>query len=105
EMEAMSIVNESLQMVRLIVSFGREHHEFGRFRSQSELANDARVKVTVRQTRFSFGVDVATALGTGLVLGLGAWHVMEGQLSVGQLVVLMAYIAGVYQPLLTMTNS
>jgi ATP-binding cassette, subfamily B, bacterial len=105
EMEAMSILNESLQMVRLIVSFGREHHEFGRFRTQSELANDARVKVTVRQTRFSLGVDVATALGTGLVLGLGAWHVMQGQLSVGQLVVLMAYIAGVYQPLLTMTNS
>jgi ABC-type multidrug transport system fused ATPase/permease subunit len=105
EMEAMSIVNESLQMVRLINSFGRELHEYDRFRTQSELANKARVTVTVRQTRFSLGIDVATALGTGLVLGLGAWHVMQGQLSVGQLVVLMAYIAGVYGPLQAMTSS
>ena len=38
-------------------------------------------------------------LGTALVLGLGAWHVMQGKITVGELLVLMTYIASVYQPL------
>ena len=105
ELEAISIVNEALQMIRLIVTFGRERHEFGRFRTQSEIANEARLKVTVRQMLFSLGIDAATALGTALVLGLGAWHVIQGRLSTGQLVVLMSYIAAVYQPLQTITSS
>jgi len=33
------------------------------------------------------------------VLGLGAYHVMQGKLTVGQLLVVMSYIAAVYKPL------
>jgi ATP-binding cassette subfamily B protein/subfamily B ATP-binding cassette protein MsbA len=40
-----------------------------------------------------------TAAGTALVLGVGAWHVLQGQLTVGELLVVMGYIAAVYQPL------
>jgi ABC-type cobalamin/Fe3+-siderophores transport system ATPase subunit len=57
------------------------------------------VKLTVLQTLFSLGVSTATALGTGLVLGFGAYHVLKGKITVGELLVLMTYIASVYQPL------
>ena len=55
--------------------------------------------VTVRQTLFSLAVNTTTALGTALVLGFGAYHVLQGRLTVGQLLVVMAYIAMVYKPL------
>ena len=99
EGESLSIVHEAMSMLRVIVAFGREEHEYQRFRKQGERAVDARVKVTVRQTIFNLVVDTTTAAGTALVLGLGASHVISGQLSVGQLLVIMAYIAAVYQPL------
>ena len=99
ESESLSIVHEAMSMLRVIVAFGREPHEYQRFRKQGERAVDARVKVTVRQTIFNLVVDTTTAAGTALVLGLGASHVLSGQLSVGQLLVIMAYIAAVYQPL------
>ena len=99
EWQSLSIVHEAMAMLRVIVSFGREKHEYKRFRSQGEVAVDERVKLTLRQTLFSLGVTSATALGTGLVLGFGALHVIQGKITVGELLVLISYVAAVYQPL------
>jgi ATP-binding cassette subfamily B protein len=99
EWRSLSIVHESMAMLRVIVSFGRESHEHRRFREQGKVAVDERVKLTVSQSLYTLGVQTATAAGTSLVLGVGAWHVMEGTISLGELIVLMTYIASVYQPL------
>ena len=60
---------------------------------------DARIRLTVHQTLFSLGVATAIALGTAIVLGFGAYHVLEGYITLGELTVLIFYIAAVYQPL------
>jgi ATP-binding cassette subfamily B protein len=99
EWRSLSIVHESMAMLRVIVSFGREGHEHRRFREQGQVAVDERVRLTVSQSLYTLGVQTATAAGTSLVLGVGAWHVMNGTISLGELIVLMTYIASVYQPL------
>jgi ATP-binding cassette subfamily B protein len=99
EAESLSIVHEAMSMLRVIVAFGRESHELKKFRRQGEKTVAARVKLTLRQTIFSLVVNTATAAGTAAVLGLGAYHVMQGRLTIGQLLVIMAYIAAVYKPL------
>jgi ATP-binding cassette, subfamily B, bacterial len=99
EGETISIIHEALSMIRVIVAFGREGYEYRRFRDQGVRANDARVKLTVRQTMFSLAVNMTTAIGTALVLGYGAYHALQGRLSVGQLLVVMTYVAAVYKPL------
>jgi ATP-binding cassette subfamily B protein/subfamily B ATP-binding cassette protein MsbA len=55
--------------------------------------------LTVQQTLFSLAVNMTTAVGTALVLGYGAYHALQGRLSVGQLLVVMTYVAAVYKPL------
>jgi ABC-type multidrug transport system fused ATPase/permease subunit len=99
EGESLSIIHEAVSMIRVIVAFGREAYEHGRFRKQGEETVDARVNLTVRQTLFSLAVNTTTAAGTALVLGMGAYQVLQGSLTVGQLLVVMAYIASVYKPL------
>ncbi len=99
EGETMSIIHEALSMLRVIVAFAREGYEYRRFRDQGARAVDARVKLTVRQTLFSLAVNMTTAVGTALVLGYGAYHTLQGRLSVGQLLVVMTYVAAVYKPL------
>jgi ABC-type multidrug transport system fused ATPase/permease subunit len=103
EGESLAIIHESLSMMRVIVAFGREEHEFRRFRKQTTSAVAARVKVTIRQTIFSLVVNMITAVGSTLVLGLGAYHVIQGKLTVGQMLVVIAYIAAVYKPLETIS--
>src|SRR5829696_1300690 len=105
EWRSLSIVHEAMSMLRVIVSFGREQHEYGKFRQQGEEAVEQRIALTVRQTLFSLAVTSATAIGTSLVLGFGAWSVLRGDISVGQMLVLIAYIAAVYQPLEEISNS
>lgn len=103
EAESLSIIHEAMSMIRVIVAFGREDHEFSRFRNQGKHAIDARVKVTVRQTLFSLVVNMTTSSGTALVLAVGVKHALEGRLHVGSLLVAMSYIASVYKPLETLT--
>jgi ABC-type multidrug transport system fused ATPase/permease subunit len=99
EWRSLSIVFEAMSMLRVIVSFGRERYEHHRFVTQGQTAVDARVRLTVWQTMFGLGVTTATAAGTALVLGFGAWHVLQDKITLGQLTVLITYIAAVYQPL------
>jgi ATP-binding cassette, subfamily B, bacterial len=99
EWRSLSIVHEAMAMLRVIVSFGREDHEHRRFREQGQTAVDERVKLTVSQSLYTLWVQTATAAGTSLVLGVGAWHVIQGKITVGELIVLMTYIASVYKPL------
>jgi ATP-binding cassette subfamily B protein len=99
EWRSLSIVHEAMAMLRVIVSFGREDYEHRRFREQGQTAVDERVKLTVSQSLYTLWVQTATAAGTSVVLGVGAWHVIQGKISVGELIVLMTYIASVYKPL------
>jgi ATP-binding cassette, subfamily B, bacterial len=99
EWRSLSIVHEAMAMLRVIVSFGREDYEHQKFREQGQAAVDERVKLTVSQSLYTLGVQTATAAGSSLVLGFGAWHVMQGKLSIGELIVLLTYIVSVYQPL------
>jgi ABC-type multidrug transport system fused ATPase/permease subunit len=94
-----------MAMLRVIVAFGREDQEYRRFRTQGEETVDARVKLTVRQTVFNLAVSFITALGTAAVLGVGAHKVLNGDITGGQLLVVLAYVAGVYAPLEVLSSS
>ena len=105
EGETLSIIHEALAMLRVVAAFGREDHEHQRLRDQGERANAARINLTVRQTLFSFAVAMTTATGSGLVLGYGAYEVLQGRLTLGQLLVILTYIASVYGPLESLSST
>ena len=105
EWQSLSIVHESMAMLRVIVSFGREPYEYKRFRDQGEIAVDERVKLTVRQTLFTLLVSTITAAGHAAVFGYGFYLVLNGQLDIGKLIVLLAYVVAVYQPLEQISGS
>ncbi|HSQ28981.1 MAG TPA: ABC transporter ATP-binding protein [Gemmatimonadaceae bacterium] len=105
EGESLSIIHEAISMIRVILAFGREDHEFQKFRRQGQRAVDARVDVTVRQVAFSLMVNTATAGGTAAVLAFGAFKILNGTLTPGELLVVLAYVASLYKPLETITNT
>ena len=99
EGESLSIIHEAISMLRVIVAFGREKHEHRRFREQGERAVNARIRLTIRQTVFALAVNMITTVGSALVLGYGGWQALQGKLTVGDLLIVIAYIAAVYSPL------
>jgi ATP-binding cassette subfamily B protein/subfamily B ATP-binding cassette protein MsbA len=105
EGEALAIVHEAMTMMRVIVAFGRERLELGRFRRQGDEAVGARVNLTVQQALFSLAVATITGGGTALVLGIGFAKALNGTITIGQMLVLLSYISMVYQPLSTISTT
>ena len=105
EGESLGIVNETMGILRLTVGFNRQRREYLRFRHQGERATVARVHVTIAQMVFSLIITICTAGGTALVLFVGAHDVVARRLSVGELVVLVAYIGSIYSPLQNISST
>jgi ABC-type multidrug transport system fused ATPase/permease subunit len=59
----------------------------------------ARLSLTWQESLFSVAVSAVTLSGTALVLLVGGYHVLEGRLTVGTLLVVIAYLAAVYNPI------
>ena len=103
EADCLSVVHDAVCMLPVITAFQREDHELERFRRKTAQAIDARVDITVRQTLFSLAVTTTTAIGTAMVLGVGAYHAIQGRITAGELLVVLSYIAAVYKPLETIS--
>lgn len=96
---AMSVIQEVLGSVRLIKAFGQENREHERFVRRSSERMSLQVKLAIRQAVFNLLIGLTIAGGTAVVLYIGVQHVRAGLLTVGSLLVVMAYVAQMYQPL------
>ena len=89
---------ETLRSIAAIKSFARERHELGRFAHASRDTARARVRLTWQESLFSLAVTAVTLAGTAVILVAGGLHVRDGTLTVGELLVVIAYLARVYAP-------
>ena len=105
EGDALAIIHEAITMMRVIVAFGRERFEQQRYREQGEKAAVARIDITVRQALFSLLVAAIIGGGTALVMALGFSKALQGTITIGSLLVIIAYIGMVYQPMSTISNT
>jgi ATP-binding cassette, subfamily B, bacterial len=96
---AMSVIQEVLGSIRLIKAFGQESREHERFVRHSSLRMSGQVRLSMLQATFNVLVGLTISVGTAAALYIGVKHVRAGLLSVGSLLVVMTYIAQVYQPL------
>jgi len=90
---------ETFSAIRLVKSFAREPHEARRYAEAGGKTMDARIAVTWQQSVFAVVVSVVIVLGTALVLIVGGMHVMQGQMTIGSMLVVINYLGAVYGPL------
>ncbi|MGE4053655.1 MAG: ABC transporter ATP-binding protein [Vicinamibacterales bacterium] len=88
-----------LSAVAAVKSFVRERHELSEFIKAGDETMRARLTLTWQESLFSVAVTAVTLLGTALVLIVGGLHVLDGSLTVGSLLVVVAYLAAVYNPM------
>lgn len=92
-------LNESLGGVRVIQVFAREGAVEARFRALDRELRDAHV-ATVRNFSWFFpGVEFLPALGTGVLLVVGYYRVVDGPMSVGDLIAFWFYLGIFMEPL------
>jgi ATP-binding cassette subfamily B protein/subfamily B ATP-binding cassette protein MsbA len=96
---------EILSSVAAVKSFTRERHELARFSSVGDDTMAARLTLTWQESLFSVAVTAITLAGTALVLVVGGLHVLDGTLTLGSLLVVIAYLAAVYDPISAIAHS
>jgi ATP-binding cassette subfamily B protein/subfamily B ATP-binding cassette protein MsbA len=90
---------EILTSIAAVKSFTRERHELARFSRHGEDTMRARLSLTWQESLFSVAVTAITLAGTALILIVGGLHVLDGSLTLGSMLVVVAYLASVYDPL------
>ena len=104
ESDSIRVVQEALGAFRVVKAFGREIEEQRRFEERADIGVRMRVRLGVAEGAFGLLVNVTIALGTALVLYVGVRNVLDGVLSLGDLFVVLAYIAQFYAPLRTISR-
>jgi ABC-type multidrug transport system fused ATPase/permease subunit len=98
-------LHESFAAIRLVKSFAREPYEGQRFFGAADEAMRARVHLSTREAIFSSMVGNLIVLGTSCVVLVGGLLVLRGRLSVGTMLVALAYLGFVYGPLSGVANT
>ncbi len=99
ESVAMSVVHEVLSSLRVVKAFGQEESEGHRFASKSGRAVNGHMKMAWFGAGFYFIVGMTFAIATASFLYLGAAYIQSGKMTLGELTLLLAYIAQIFGPL------
>ncbi len=105
ESQVYTTVERIFSSITLVQAFGREEEERRKFVAESQHSFDRKLSLYALQTVYGWLVSGITASGTALVLYIGVRHVLDGQLTTGELLVFIAYLASLYTPLNSLSDT
>jgi ATP-binding cassette subfamily B protein len=99
ESKAQSFMQEALSCLRVVRAFGQEDREHERAVNQRWQAVRARIHLDLQESIFSFALRFLSRVDRSAVLLLCAYHVFQGRLTIGALLVVMAYVGQLQDPI------
>jgi ATP-binding cassette subfamily B protein len=105
ESELYTAAERSMSAIKVIQAFTREEEEHRRFVGVSRASLSANLRLYTYQTGYSMMVNVVGAVGTAAVIWFGARAVLSGELTVGDLLIFSSYLASLYAPINSISNS
>ena len=89
----------------LIKLFGRRDHESTRFAREAAAVRDLGVRRAMIGRWFFAGLGLVSAVGTAVVFWVGGWFVIQGDITLGTIVMFSGLLAQLYGPLSAISNS
>jgi len=99
ESDVLARASEGLSSIRVVHAFGRESHEIDLFRQECRHALEANLRLSMTNVASTFVVGTFLAVGMAALLWAGAGEVMAGRMTLGDLLVFLAYLGMLYSPL------
>jgi len=104
ESSALAAVQEQLTSLRVVKAFGQEEREHGKFMTRASEGVRTRLRIAVSEGLFGLLNKGIVAAGTAGVLYLGASHVQAGVITLGDLLLILGYVALLYDPINTIAS-
>ena len=93
-----TVIQENVAGIKLVQAYGREPHEAGRFEVVNRDVRANRLAVSRLMAVVMPGQEFAAAVSTTLILVVGAYRVMGGGMSLGDLVAFQSYALLMWGP-------
>ena len=93
------MLQDALSGIREIIGFNRESYEQGRFNQRSKAYADSNLRVMKLWSMYSPSMIFVGSLGSVIILWYGTNEVLNGNLTVGELVAFLGYLALFYVPI------
>lgn len=94
-----SAVQQTITALPMVQAYGREEHEGAAFARRTETAQVKRLAQHGWELVYWLAVTVVFGLGTAAIVWVGSREVFANKLTIGELVVFLAYLAQLYEPL------
>ena len=96
------VMERTLSAVPVVQAFGQEQACDREFARATNTAIDTAVDSVVVGLKFKVLTGLGSALGTAAIIWMGAQSVLAGRITVGDVLVFLAYLAALYGPLETL---
>ncbi|HKP19553.1 MAG TPA: ABC transporter ATP-binding protein [Gaiellaceae bacterium] len=93
-----TVAEETLSNVALVQAYGREDDETARFHRENIASFGASLAATRIRGVLSPIVNLIELAGAMIVIGMGTWELSHGRLSLGGMLVFLAYLSQLYSP-------
>src|SRR5437867_10063204 len=94
-----SVAGEALASVAVVQAYSREENVAARFSRQNAKSLTAGLRSLRLEESLARSVELTLAVGSCLVLWIGARRSLAGSLSPGELIVFLTYLRGIYKPI------
>ncbi len=99
-----SVAEEGLSNAALVQAYNRVDAETARFHREGEGIMDAEMASTRIRALFTPLIDMLELMAALAVIGLGTWAVAEGRLTIGGLMVFLAYLTQLMSPVRSLSS-
>ncbi len=103
ESELLATAQEGLASIRTVQAYGREFFEVEQFVGHAMRSLEANFRFNMISLRSTLVVGILMALGLAVMYGAGSLEVLQGELSLGDLLIFVAYLTTLYQPIEQLT--
>lgn len=94
-----AFVQEHITGMALVQLFNRQGNEYEKFKSINGKHRDAHIRSIMAYSIFFPVVDILSAMSLAFLVWLGAYHALDHQISLGELVAFIMYINLLYRPI------
>ncbi len=94
-----ALAEESLANAALVQAYNRQAGEIAKFHAQALAAMRSQLRSSRLRGVFAPITDLLELAGLLMVVGYGAWQLTRGQLTMGELLVFMAFFGRVFSPI------
>jgi len=89
---------EDISGMRVVQSFTREPTSQTTFRGVNERYREANYETVILNGVYFPAVDILSSVATAIVLGVGGWLVVEGNMTIGTLLAFTLYLGNFFDP-------